>query len=60
MDVLAQEDQTKLEKALKVAQTKDNEMVDLGEEVMGLTDDLQKVRLLFFRPYGTLRGECPG
>lgn len=43
MDALAQEGHDKLEDALKAAETKENEVINLGEEVVGLTDDLQKV-----------------
>ena len=46
MDALAHEDQVKFEKAIKTALAKEAEVVDLGEEVMGLTEDLQKVRVL--------------
>lgn len=43
MDALAQEDSDRLQSALKAAASKETEVMNLGEEVMGLTDDLQKV-----------------
>ena len=50
MDALAQEGHDKLEDALKAAESKENEVVLLGEEVVGLTDDLQKVGLVRISP----------
>lgn len=43
LDGLAQEDQTRIEKAVKIADDKEKEVNHLGEEVMGLTEDLEKL-----------------
>lgn len=52
-DNLAREDQKKVDKALRKADEKQKEVDALGEEVMGLTDDIQKVC-----PFAILQISC--
>lgn len=43
LDALAQDDRTRIEDAVKVAEKKEKEVNHLGEEVIGLTEDLEKL-----------------
>lgn len=45
LDALAHDDQTRIEQAVQTAEKKDQEVAALGVEVIGLTEDLQKVGL---------------